>query len=62
MAERRTAAQPFGAMRRPDWSVPALGLAGIASSFLEPAPGIIWGAERIDATRRATASLAVPTP
>lgn len=61
IAERRTAAQPFGATQRADWSLPALALAGIASSFLEPDPTVTWDAEHIDAVHRAMASLTVPT-
>ncbi|MGW4065134.1 TetR/AcrR family transcriptional regulator [Amycolatopsis sp. NPDC004747] len=62
IAERRTAARPFGATRQAEWSVPALGLAGIASSFLEPDPDVTWDAERSGAVLRAMASLTVPTP
>ena len=61
ITESRTVAQPFGAARRADWSLPALGLAGIASSFLEPDPAVTWDAEHVDAVHRAMASLTVPT-
>jgi len=60
VAERMDA-QPFGADRRAEWSLPALGLAGIASSFLEPDPAITWDAERSAAVHRAMASLTVPS-
>lgn len=61
IAEARTEARPFGAARPAEWSLPALGLAGIASSFLEPDPEVTWDAARVDAVRRAMASLTVPT-
>jgi len=38
IAEQRIEASPFGAIDRDEWSLPALGLAGIASAFLEPDP------------------------
>jgi AcrR family transcriptional regulator len=61
IAEGRTEAQPFGAAHRTEWSLPALGLAGIASSFLEPDPTVTWDAERVNAVHRAMESLTVPT-
>ncbi len=39
-------AKPFGATATADWSLPALGLASIASGVLEPDPTITWDAER----------------
>jgi AcrR family transcriptional regulator len=62
IAAGRTAAQPFGAARRADWSLPALALAGIASSFLEADPAVVWDADHIDAVHRAMDSLTVPHP
>jgi AcrR family transcriptional regulator len=61
IAAERTEARPFGATEPAEWSLPALSLAGIASSFLEPDPTITWDAERLDAVHRAMASLTVPT-
>ncbi len=46
-------ARPFGAVTEDEWSVPALGLAGVASAFLEPDPGVEWDAERLARVRHA---------
>jgi AcrR family transcriptional regulator len=59
VAEQRIAARPFGADTEGQWSLPALGLAGLASSFLEPDPSVAWDAERIAAVRQALATLTV---
>lgn len=59
--DSRTSTQPFGATQRADWSVPALGAAAIASSFLEPDPTITWDDERIAAVRQALDTLTIPT-
>jgi AcrR family transcriptional regulator len=59
--DRRTSARPFGATRRVDWSVPALGAAAIASSFLEPDPTITWDPDRIRAIHEALDALTIPT-
>ena len=60
VAEQRVEASPFGASVRGEWSLPALGLGGIASAFLEPDPAVEWDAERIAAVRQALAALALP--
>jgi AcrR family transcriptional regulator len=60
VAEQRVEAGPFGASVRGEWSLPALGLGGIASAFLEPDPAVEWDAERIAAVRQALAVLALP--
>jgi AcrR family transcriptional regulator len=49
-------AKPFGAARTSSWSQPALAIAGIAFSFLEPDPGIAWDAQRITQIRQALES------
>jgi AcrR family transcriptional regulator len=46
-AERRTLASPIGAAAEAEWSLPALGLAGIASAFLEPDTAVQWDANRV---------------
>ena len=58
----RTGCRPVRSGRRPrsEWSLPALGLAGIASAFLEPDPAVEWDDERIAAVRQALAALVVP--
>src|SRR6516162_5977794 len=53
MATHRTTAAPFGAAAPQDWSLPALGIAGIAAAFFEPDPAIEWDGERIAHVRRA---------
>jgi AcrR family transcriptional regulator len=60
VATHRVQASPFGAAASDEWSLPALGLASIASSFLEPDPAVEWDAERIAIVRRALDDLAVP--
>ena len=54
---RRTRARPFGAADEADWSLPALGLAGLATAFLEPDPGVQWDAGRVASVTRALTSL-----
>jgi AcrR family transcriptional regulator len=61
IARKRAAAQPFGALERADWSIPALGMAAIASSVLEPDPAVRWDARRIAAVHEAMASLELPS-
>jgi AcrR family transcriptional regulator len=56
-AERRTRARPFGAAAEAEWSLPALGLASIASAFLEPDPGVRWDADRVAEVRQALTTL-----
>jgi AcrR family transcriptional regulator len=57
IAAERTVANPFGAAAREEWSLPAIGLASIASSFLEPDPAVQWDGARIAAVRVALAAL-----
>jgi AcrR family transcriptional regulator len=60
IAEQRVEASPFGAPTQAEWSLPALGLAGLASAFLEPDPAVEWDAGRIAAVRRGLATLSYP--
>ena len=60
VAGQRIEARPLGADARGRWSLPALGLAGLASAFLEPDPAVEWDAGRIAAVRQALATLTVP--
>lgn len=53
IAAHRTQANPFGAAGRDEWSLPAIGLAGLASAFLEPDPMVEWDAGRLASVRRA---------
>jgi hypothetical protein len=61
IARARAAAQPFGVAERAEWSIPALGMAAIASSLLESDPTIRWDAGRVIAVHEALASLDLPT-
>jgi AcrR family transcriptional regulator len=56
IAGRRTAAQPFDAPEAGEWSLPALGLGAIATTFLEPDPEGTWDARRTAALRAALTS------
>jgi AcrR family transcriptional regulator len=60
IAEQRVEASPFGAPAQAEWSLPALGLAGLASGFLEPDPAVEWDAGRLAAVRRGLATLSYP--
>ena len=53
IAGHRVEASPFGAAGQEEWSVPAIGLAGIASAFLEPDPEIHWDEDRLASVGRA---------
>lgn len=53
IAAHRAQASPFGAAGQEEWSLPATGLAGLASAFLEPDPMVEWDAGRLASVRRA---------
>ena len=60
VADCRITASPFAGSAPAGWSLPALGLTGVASAFLEPDPEVAWDAGRIASVRRALAELALP--
>ncbi|MHB1739689.1 MAG: TetR/AcrR family transcriptional regulator [Actinomycetes bacterium] len=60
IAAHRLQASPFGAASAEEWSLAAMGMASIASAFLEPDPGIEWDEERLASVRRALSSWVVP--
>jgi len=60
IAAHRTQASPFGAADTQDWSLAAIGLASIASAFLEPDPAIEWDDRRLTNVRQALSSWAPP--
>ncbi len=60
LAARRARASPFGAAAADEWSLPAMGIASIASAFLEPDPAIEWDDARLAAVRQALSCLALP--
>jgi AcrR family transcriptional regulator len=47
IAEHRVQANPFGAVDREEWSLAAIGIASIASAFLESDPDVDWDDERL---------------
>jgi AcrR family transcriptional regulator len=53
IAGHRTTAQPFDAPEADEWSLPALGLGAIGTTFLEPDPEFTWDAGRATAIRDA---------
>ncbi|WP_067141398.1 TetR/AcrR family transcriptional regulator [Microtetraspora malaysiensis] len=53
IATRRVEAHPFGASEAAEWSLPAIGIAGTAFTFLEPDPAIEWNDERLREVRQA---------
>jgi len=60
IAGDRVRARPFGAAAEEEWSLPALGLASVATAFLEPDPTITWDDARLTAVREALASWSPP--
>jgi len=60
IAGQRVRARPFGAAAEGEWSLPAMGLAGIASALLEPDPEIVWDDERLARVRHALRTWAPP--
>lgn len=60
MATHRAEASPFGAAGKGEWSLAALGIASIATAFLEPDPAIEWNEERLDSVRQALSSWVPP--
>ena len=51
VATTRVLANPFGAPEPAEWSQPALGIASIAMTFVEPDPAIEWTDERLAEVR-----------
>ena len=60
LAGERLRASPFGAAAEQEWSLPALGLASVASGLLEPDPDVSWDDERVAYVRAALRQLQVP--
>jgi AcrR family transcriptional regulator len=58
IAAHRVQASPFGAAGKNEWSLAAIGLASIASAFLEPDPAIEWDERRLARVRQELMSLA----
>ncbi|GAA4548128.1 TetR/AcrR family transcriptional regulator [Amycolatopsis samaneae] len=51
IAETRFRANPFGAPEAAEWSQPALGIAGVVLTFLEPDPEVVWDEKRAATVR-----------
>jgi AcrR family transcriptional regulator len=60
IATHRVQASPFGAASKDEWSLAAIGIASIATAFLEPDPGIEWDDERLTTVQRALRSWVAP--
>lgn len=52
VATHLTVANPFGAAGQDNWSLPAMGMASIAVSFLEPDPSAEWDDQRLSEIHR----------
>lgn len=59
LADQRIHARPFDADEVADWSLPALGIASIATAFLEPDPTVTWDTTRVAAVQEVIASLTI---
>jgi len=53
IATHLTVASPFGAAGKDQWSLPAIGIASIATAFLEPDPTTRWDDQRLAEIHRA---------
>lgn len=61
LAAYRAQARPPGAASTDEWSLAGMGLASIATAFLEPDPEIEWNDERVAGVRQGLSSY-VPPP
>jgi AcrR family transcriptional regulator len=62
IATHLTVASPFGAAGKDQWSLPAIGIASIATAFLEPDPTTEWNDDRLAEIHRVLEAWAVPDP
>jgi AcrR family transcriptional regulator len=62
IAAHLTVASPFGAAGKEQWSLPAMGLASIATAFLEPDPATRWDDQRLTEIHRALDAWQTPNP
>jgi AcrR family transcriptional regulator len=60
LGQQRISARPLSAAGTTDWSLPALGLASVASGFIEPDPDVEWDEKRITTVKQALATIAQP--
>jgi AcrR family transcriptional regulator len=61
IAASLVSASPFGATAAREWSLPALGTAGVATAFLEPDPRVEWDDERVARIRQLLSSAVPPS-
>jgi AcrR family transcriptional regulator len=62
LGEQRTAGRPLPAGAIADWSLPALGLAGVAWAWIEPDPDVEWDSGRIARVSHVMATLGQRSP
>jgi AcrR family transcriptional regulator len=62
LGEQRAAARPLAAGATAGWSMPALGLAGVAWALIEPDPDVEWDSGRIARISDALAALGQSPP
>jgi AcrR family transcriptional regulator len=62
IAAHVTMASPFGAAGKDRWSLAAIGIASIATAFLEPDPTTKWNDDRLAEIHRLLDAWAVPDP
>jgi AcrR family transcriptional regulator len=62
IATHLTLASPFGASTRDQWSLPAIGIASIATAFLEPDPTTEWNDQRLAEIHHALDAWQPPHP
>lgn len=60
LATTEVRGSPFGAAQPEEWSLAALGIAGVASSLLEPDPAVEWDDHRISTVRDTIGALTIP--
>jgi hypothetical protein len=56
IATYRAEANPFGSVGKDEWSLAAMGVASVASAYLEPDPSISWDDQRLTSIHEALAS------
>jgi AcrR family transcriptional regulator len=62
VATHLTVASPFGTAGKDNWSLPAIGMASIAMSFLEPDPSTEWDDQRLSEIHRTLDTWLTPGP
>lgn len=62
IASHRTVASPFGAAGKDQWSLAAIGIASIATAFLEPDPTMRWDEQRLAEIHRFLDAWDAPGP